>query len=122
MIKEDMSMNEELIVTKSEGNFTVRRVIYYILGVIEVLLGARLIFRLLGANASGGFISFIYSLTKVFVAPFALIFSSAVTEGLETKAVLEPGTIIAMIVYAVLAWGIVKLIIIMRERKALDSK
>jgi len=115
-------MNEELIVTKSEENFTVRRVIYYVLGVIEVLLGARLLFRLLGANASGGFISFIYSLTKVLVAPFAFIFSAAVTDGLETKAVLEPGTIIAMVVYAIIAWGIVKLITIMRERKAMDSK
>ncbi len=115
-------MNEEIKVSTSEEIFTARRVIYYILGVIEILLGARLVFRLLGANASGGFISFIYSLTKVFVAPFALIFSSAVTDGLETKAVLEPGTIIAMVVYAIIAWGIVKLIIIMRERNSINSK
>jgi len=27
-----------------------------------------------------------------------------------------------MVVYAIIAWGIVKLITIMRERKAMDSK
>lgn len=109
-------MNVE-IVKKPDGEiFTARRVVYYILGTLEVLFAFRLIFKLLGANPGSGFVSFIYSISKVFLIPFTAIFRSASTEGIETKAILEPSTIIAMIVYALIAWGIVKLIIIIRER------
>jgi nitrogen fixation protein FixH len=97
-----------------EESFTAGRMIYYILGIIEVLLTFRLIFKLLGANPNSGFVSLIYSISQVFTVPFTAIFRSAATQGIETKAVIEPSTIIAMVVYALIAWGIVKLIIIMR--------
>ncbi len=44
------------------------------------------------------------------MAPFKGIFRSAVTNGIETQAVLEPELLIAMASYAVLVWGIIKLI------------
>ena len=107
-------MSDVIIKKNDEEGFTARRVVYYILGILEVLFAFRLVFKLLGANPGSGFVTFIYSVSKVFLAPFTAIFRSAATQGIETKAVLEPGTIIAMIVYALIAWGIVKLIIIMR--------
>lgn len=107
-------MNDDIIIKTGEENFTARRVVYYILGILEVLLAFRLIFKLLGANPNSGFVSLIYSISQVFLVPFTAIFRSAETQGIETKAVLEPSTIIAMIAYALIAWGIVKLIIIMR--------
>ena len=107
---------DESLTAKREDSFTAKRVVYYFLGVLEVLFAFRLVFKLLGANPSSGFVSFIYSISQVFLTPFTAIFRSAVTQGIETKAVLEPSTIIAMIVYALIAWGIVKLIIILRER------
>ena len=55
--------------------------------------------------------------SQVFLSPFTAIFRSPATQGIETKAVLEFGTIIAMIVYALIAWGIIKLIIIVREHQ-----
>lgn len=110
-------MSEDIIVKSDEANFTAGRVVYYIVGILEVLLAFRLIFKLLGANPSSGFVSFIYSISQVFMVPFTAIFRSAATHGIETKAVLEPSTIIAMIVYALIAWGIVKLIIIMRGQQ-----
>ncbi len=109
-------MNDNIIIKPNKDSFTAKRVIYFILGILEVLFAFRLIFRLLGANPESGFVSFIYSISQVFLAPFNAIFRSPVTQGIETKAVLEPGTIIAMIVYALIAWGIVKLINIIRER------
>lgn len=109
-------MDDNIIKKTGEESFTARRVVYYILGILEVLLAFRLILKLLGANPNSLFVSFIYSISKVFLVPFNAIFRSAAAQGIETKAVLEPGTIIAMIVYALIAWGIVKLIIIMRER------
>ena len=109
-------MSDDIIRKTDEESFTARRVVYYILGILEVLLAFRLVFKLLGANPDSGFVSLIYSISKVFLVPFTAIFRSATTQGIETKAVLEPGTIIAMLVYALIAWGIVKIIIIMRER------
>lgn len=91
--------------------------IYYILGVLEVLLAFRLVLRLLGANPESGFVSFIYNLSGIFTAPFTAIFHTATTEGAETTAVFEPGTLIAMIVYALVAYGLVKLMLIMTNRK-----
>jgi hypothetical protein len=110
-------MSEEVTRKLDDDRFTASRVVYYVLGVLETLFAFRLVFRLLGANPESGFVSFIYSITRVFLIPFSTIFRSAATEGIETEAVLEPGTIIAMIVYALIAWGIVKLLIVMREHK-----
>lgn len=108
-------MSEEIVKKANEENFTAKKVVYYILGILEVLLAFRLVFKLLGANPKSGFVSFIYAVSQVFLIPFTAIFRAASTQGIETKAVLEPSTIIAMIVYALIAWGIVKLISIMRE-------
>jgi uncharacterized membrane protein len=88
-------------------NPKVRRITYYVLGVLEVLFVFRFLFKLLGANPLSPFVSFIYALTKVFLYPFVGIFRTSV---IETQAVFEPATLIGMIVYALIAWGIVKLI------------
>ncbi len=103
-------MNENTTVSTDPKNLQARKIVYYILGVFEVLLAFRLIFKLLGANPQSPFVSFIYSVTQAFLIPFNGIFRSAVTRGIEAQSVLEPTTIIAMIVYAIIAWGIVKLI------------
>lgn len=108
---------EEEVFKKTDGSVKAKRIVYYILGVLEVLFAFRLIFKLLGANPWSGFVSFIYSASGIFLAPFISIFRSAVTRGNMTQAVLEPATIIGMIVYAILAWGIVKLIEIIKEPK-----
>jgi len=92
------------------GNLKARKYIYYILGILEVLFAIRLVFKLLGANPASGFVSGIYSVTGVFLLPFTSIFRTAVTKGVETQSILEPATLIAMIVYALVAWGIIKLI------------
>lgn len=111
-------MNEEEVIRRPDrGSVTARRIVYYIWGILEVLLAFRLMLKLFGANPNSGFVSFIYSITQVFLAPFTAIFSNTTTHGFETRAVLEPSTIIAMIVYALVAWGIVKLIIIISRRK-----
>jgi len=107
-------MSDDIIIKNEKESFTSRRVVYYILGILEFLLAFRLVFKILGAEPNSGFVSFIYSVSRVLLVPFTAVFRSAATQGIETKAVLEPSTIIAMIVYALIAWGIVKLIIIIR--------
>jgi YGGT family. len=114
-------MDDDVIRKSDKGNVTAKRVVKYILGILEVLLAFRLLLKLFGANPHSGFVSVIYSITKVILAPFTAIFSTATTQGIETQAVFEPSTIIAMIVYALIAWGIIKLIIIISQRRNKDQ-
>jgi hypothetical protein len=87
-----------------------RNTIYYALSVIEVLLLLRFLFLLLGASRESGFISFLYGFTGIFTAPFEGIFHEYATRGLAAKAVFDPAVPIAMIVYALIALGLVKLL------------
>jgi uncharacterized protein YggT (Ycf19 family) len=85
---------------------TAFRVLFYLLNILEVLLGLRFLLRLLGANPGSSFVSFIYNITEPFIAPFRGIFSPIVSQG----SVLEWSTIIAMIVYALAVYAIVRLV------------
>jgi len=95
---------------ESTGTQTVQYIIYYVFGAIEVLLAFRLIFRLFGANPESGFVNWVYNLSAAFIWPFLGIFPNPTTEGAVTTAVFEPATLVAIIVYAILAWGIAKII------------
>ena len=110
-------MERDKVDKSRHNNFTARKIVYYLLGILEAILAFRLVFKLLGANPGSGFVKFIYDISGGFLAPFNGIFKTAVTNGIETKAVLEPSTIIAMIVYALIAYGIVKLIVIIETPK-----
>ena len=81
------------------------QIVWYILGLIEVLLAFRFILKLLGANASAGFTSFIYNVTYAFAAPFLNVFRMTQVDG----NIFEWTTLLAMFVYWMLALGIVKL-------------
>lgn len=86
-----------------------RNITYYILGIIEALLAFRFVFKLLGANPENGFVAFMYSMAGIFSAPFSGIFDPYIAGGLAAKSILEPAALIAMAVYAVLAWSLVGL-------------
>jgi len=103
-------MENNRIYRSNENNLIFRKIVYYILGAFEALFAFRLIFKLLGANPGSTFVALIYSISGEFLTPFSGIFSAAVTKGLETESVLEPTTIIGMIVYAIIAYGVVRLI------------
>lgn len=91
---------------KKKVIFRAYQVIWYILGVIEVLLAFRVVLKLLGANPASGFTSFIYAVSGPFAIPFLGILPTARAAG----SVFEWSTLIAMAVYAVIAWGLVKLL------------
>ena len=92
--------------SRANTRYWITTVTYFILGVLEVILFLRLLFRLLGANTDNGFITFLYSLSHIFVGPFNGIFND---QTLGRAGVFEVSTIIAMLVYALIAWGIVSL-------------
>lgn len=89
---------------------TIEYLIYFLFGALEVLLAFRLILKLTGASISSAFVGLIYGLTGIFILPFEGIFRRGYAQGVETRSILEPSTLVAIIVYAVLAWGMVKLL------------
>jgi hypothetical protein len=64
----------------------------------------------MGASSTSAFVGLIYSLSGIFILPFEGIFRRVFAQGVETTSVLEPSTVVAIVVYAVLAFGIVKLL------------
>ncbi len=83
--------------------------IYFVFGIVDVILAMRFILKILGANPFSGFVTFIYNLSGILVAPFTGMFRTATTVGAETTSIFEPATLIAILIYGLLAWGIVKL-------------
>lgn len=82
------------------------RLVMYGFGVIEVLIALRFVLRMLGANPDTGFVKFIYGISGIFMAPFNSIFGTQSVSG----AVFEWSALVAIAVYALVAWGIVALI------------
>jgi hypothetical protein len=83
------------------------RVINVIVGIIELLLAVRLVLELLGANANAGFIAWIYNASWNLVAPFSGAFPSISLGG---NSLIDFSTVLAMIVYAILGWIVIKLV------------
>jgi uncharacterized protein YggT (Ycf19 family) len=90
---------------RRESAFKWQQGIYLLFGVLEVVLAIRFVLRLFGANAQAGFAQLIYGVTAPLVAPFQGLFGTVQSEG----SVLESATIVALIVYALVAWLIIKL-------------
>lgn len=90
--------------SKKPAGFKRPILLYLIIGIVEILLLFRFTFKLTGADATSGFVGFIYNVTNFLVAPYSYF-------------IFEPGTLIAMFVYAIIAWGIAKIIIITGDRR-----
>lgn len=83
------------------------QIAWYIFYVIETLLLFRFLLKLLAANPNAGFTDFIYTMSYPFAAPFLFVFrASSVGSG-----IFEWSTLLAMLVYWVLVWGIIRLIV-----------
>lgn len=87
---------------------TGKRVVGILFGVVEIILGMRLIFKLLGANSENGFVKAIYNITQFMVAIFENIFAK-ITISESTGAVFEPAVLIAIIIIALIALVVLKL-------------
>ena len=97
---------EDKNLSRANTRYWITTITYFVLGVLEVILALRLLFRLLGANQDNGFITFLYSLSHIFVGAFNGIFND---QTIGSRGVFEVSTVIAMLVYALIAWGIVAL-------------
>lgn len=94
------------------GPSTAERIVYYITGIVLTILAFRFVLSLLGANRDNGFANFIYSFSYPFVAPFFGLFGYKVQYGVSR---FEIETLVAIAVYALVAYGIAKMIRIARK-------
>jgi hypothetical protein len=87
-------------------------VIWWLTGILQGFFGFRLVLRMLAANPGNPFAAFVYALTDIFLWPFQTLVANPAAEG----SVLEVSTVIAMMVYLLLAWVVVELLWLLMGR------
>ncbi|MDR3642829.1 MAG: YggT family protein [Candidatus Doudnabacteria bacterium] len=81
------------------------QIVWYIAGLLEALLAFRFLLKLFGANPYAGFTGFVYGITYPFAAPFLSVFKITDVNG----SLFEWTTLLAMLVYWLIAMAIIKL-------------
>ena len=90
-------------------------IVWFVAGVIIALLGLRFVFAALSANPGNGFVNFIYNVSHPFAAPFFGIFHYNDVYVRGTGSHIELYTLLAMLVYTVVAWLLSALVTIGRR-------
>ena len=99
-VVEDLNAEQRV----SVGRFT--QLIWLFFGVLEALIGIRIVLKLLAANPGNPFAQLVYTLTDVFLKPFVGLTVTPQVEG----AVFEISAVIAIFAYALLSWVLVRLV------------
>jgi uncharacterized protein YggT (Ycf19 family) len=94
------------IVEHGRYNFRAAAVVGLVVGVVDVLIAGRFVLKLLGASAQSSFVGFIYGVTSPLVEPFRGIFANSGS----ANNIFEPAALVAIAVFALIAWGAVVLI------------
>ncbi|OJX44007.1 MAG: hypothetical protein BGO78_02905 [Chloroflexi bacterium 44-23] len=97
---ENQNSNRRLAVSK------VTQLIWWLFGILEALLGLRILLKLMAANPGSPVANLVYKVTDLFLWPFAGLTIVPEAQGI----ILEIPTIIAFFVYALIAWALVRLI------------
>ncbi len=92
--------------------FKVTSVIWLLLGLLEGGLGLRFLFMLIGVDPANTFAKLLYGVTGFFVAPFASLIGAPALG----QSTFEVSTLIAMIVYALAAWALERIIYVIFYR------
>jgi uncharacterized protein YggT (Ycf19 family) len=100
------SSDRVAVVEHGRYNFRAAAVVGLIIGVVDVLIAGRFLLKLLGASSQSGFVAFIYGVTAPLVGPFHGIFANSGA----ANNVFEPAALVAILVFALIGWGIVVLI------------
>lgn len=111
----DTTVHRQTVATSRAvgGNVILRRIIWYIAGIIIAFLAVRIILLLLAANQGNAFVDFVYAVGGWFATPFYGIFSYQPSYGHST---LEISSIVAIIVYALVATGLARLAMLTSSR------
>lgn len=94
--------DRDVVVADNRGVNVLSRIIWLAAGIILLLLAFRFILSLLGANTTNSFAQFIYNVSHPFAAPFFGLFHyNNIQYGVSR---FEVYTLVAMLVYAAIAW------------------
>ena len=93
------------------------QIVWYVLFLIEGLLAIRFALKLLQANPDAFFTNFIYTVSNVFVYPFVAVFQNVSMEA----SVFEWTTLLAMLVYWLLAIAIIKLFVMSKPVSVMEA-
>jgi uncharacterized protein YggT (Ycf19 family) len=88
------------------------RFIWFAAGLIDTLVGLRFVLKLFAASPLSSFVALLYAITNPLVAPFRNIFPVSGTSGF----VFEPASLVALVIYPLIALALVSLIRIMASR------
>lgn len=91
---------------KKKVIFRSYQVIWYVLALVEILLGFRVTLKAIGANPLSGFVNLIYGISD----PLAFPFSGIIRSGTYGNSVYEWSTIFGAVVYFLIAWGLISLL------------
>jgi hypothetical protein len=94
------------ITEEGRYNFRAAAIVSFVVGVVDILIAARFLGKLLGASAQSTFVSFINTVSGPLVAPFQGIFGNG---GSKANS-FETADLVAIAAYAVIGWGLVMLI------------
>jgi YggT family protein len=89
-----------------EAIYRVTQFIWLLFGALEALIGVRVILMLIGANPANPFAALVYQLSELFLWPFRNLIANPAFG----NSVFEITSLIAMIVYPLIGWAIVRLI------------
>ena len=92
--------------------------VYLALGIVVGLIIIRVILKALAANTHAGFTRFVYGFTQPLVTPFQGIFA---THRTSNGSVFEFSSVVAIVVYALVAWVIVRLAALTSRRRTTTS-
>jgi hypothetical protein len=108
------NVQKQTVARSSQVSFIViiQRIVWFIVGLINIIIALRFVFLLLGANKGAGFTDFIYSTSAPLVSPFVGIFG----EPAYGQSVFEVSSILAVVIYTLIGWGIAKLITLTRPQ------
>lgn len=84
-----------------------------VIGIIAILIAIRVVLKLLAANTESGFTQFIYNVTGPLVRPFLNIFG---TPAGDNGAVFEVSSILAIAIYLLIGWLLMKLVQLVIDR------
>jgi len=87
-------------------NFRAAAIVGFIVGVVDIVVAARFLGKVLGASAQSAFVNFLYTVSGPLVAPFQGIFGNG---GSKANS-FETADLVAIVTYAVIGWGLVMLI------------
>lgn len=88
------------------GGIIMRKAVWCVFGFIISLVSLRLLLPILGFSATSDFASYIYGISSLFVVPFYTVMTP---QPGYTNALIEINSLVAILVYGLIAWGLAKL-------------